>query len=315
MLRLAGVVVALCVVSWLLIKGAPELLTSENDPGKRAVDVARTRTAILAMLAGGLAAVGAYYTRRTFELNVRGQLTEGFTRAIDQLGNTGNVHIRLGGIYALERLARESSADHGPILEILTAYVRGETRLATGAATGALPESTPLVIDVQAALTVLGRRTSEYDPAQPWRLDLAGLDLRGVHLSESLLDYVDFTGCHLEDARLQGAHLNRAMLFRAHLERANLTGARLEEAKLTSAYLQKADLVATDLRGAHLEAADLTGAQLQEADLTGAHLGGADLSGANLEDADLTAAQLEGVVHSADTVWPQGFDLASWGAQ
>ena len=32
--------------------------------------------------------------------------------------------IRLGGIYALERIARDSEKDHGPIMEVLTAYVR-----------------------------------------------------------------------------------------------------------------------------------------------------------------------------------------------
>jgi hypothetical protein len=31
---------------------------------------------------------------------------------------------RLGGIYALERIAKDSEADHWPIMEILTAYVR-----------------------------------------------------------------------------------------------------------------------------------------------------------------------------------------------
>jgi hypothetical protein len=73
------------------------------------------RTALLAVLAGVLAAIGAYYTHRSFglnreshELNRQGQITERFTRALEQLGNADSVHVRLGGIYALERLARES---------------------------------------------------------------------------------------------------------------------------------------------------------------------------------------------------------------
>src|SRR5215207_234512 len=59
----------------------------------------------------------------------QGQITERFTRAIDQLGkvdekNNKLFEIRLGGIYALERIARESEEDHWPIMEVLTAYVR-----------------------------------------------------------------------------------------------------------------------------------------------------------------------------------------------
>ena len=34
------------------------------------------------------------------------------------------MEIRLGGIYALERISNESEKDYWPIMEILTAYVR-----------------------------------------------------------------------------------------------------------------------------------------------------------------------------------------------
>jgi hypothetical protein len=65
-------------------------------------------------------------TWRTLQVNREGQITERFTQAIDQLGATddkGNklFEIRLGGIYALERIARESEEDYWPIMEILTA--------------------------------------------------------------------------------------------------------------------------------------------------------------------------------------------------
>src|SRR5215211_7626640 len=72
-------------------------------------------------------------TREHSEENLRlareGQITERFTRAIDQLGATNEdgkplFEIRLGGIYALERIAKESEEDYWPIMEVLTAYVR-----------------------------------------------------------------------------------------------------------------------------------------------------------------------------------------------
>ena len=52
----------------------------------------------------------------------RGQLTERFTKAIEQLGDN-NLDIRLGGIYTLERIAKESEELHGPVMEILTCMV------------------------------------------------------------------------------------------------------------------------------------------------------------------------------------------------
>jgi ABC-type uncharacterized transport system permease subunit len=60
------------VVMWLAIKVVPgELARTEgiSDASKRAEEIGRTRTAVLAMLAGTLAALGAYYTHRSFGLN------------------------------------------------------------------------------------------------------------------------------------------------------------------------------------------------------------------------------------------------------
>src|ERR1700730_10769165 len=67
--------------------------------------------------------------RKTIQITNEGQITDRFTKAIDQLGATddkGNsrLELRLGGIYALERIARVSEKDHWPIMEVLTTYVR-----------------------------------------------------------------------------------------------------------------------------------------------------------------------------------------------
>jgi hypothetical protein len=84
-------------------------------------------------------------TRENNEENLRlareGQITERFTRAIDQLGatdeaNNKKLEIRLGGIYALERIAGDSLAmedspgrDYSTVMEVLTAYTFGRTLL------------------------------------------------------------------------------------------------------------------------------------------------------------------------------------------
>ena len=63
-------------------------------------------------------------SRDQLELSRNGQLTERFTRAIDQLGTQDQLEVVLGGIYALERIARDSPDDRATIAEILTAYIR-----------------------------------------------------------------------------------------------------------------------------------------------------------------------------------------------
>jgi hypothetical protein len=78
--------------------------------------------AALLILTG--AAVGAAVTLRQVRTTREGQITDRYTRAVDQLGSQ-HLDVRLGGIYALERIARDSPPDRPTIEEVLTAYVRG----------------------------------------------------------------------------------------------------------------------------------------------------------------------------------------------
>ncbi len=48
---------------------------------------------------------------RTLEATHAGQIIQLYSRAIDQLGSE-QLHVRIGGIYALERVARDSEKDH-----------------------------------------------------------------------------------------------------------------------------------------------------------------------------------------------------------
>lgn len=84
---------------------------------------------------GTAAAMAAYFTwkrldvsQRTLEVSQEGQITERFTRAIEQIGAKDsegkNVEIRIGGIYALGNIAQESQKEHLPVLKVLLAYLR-----------------------------------------------------------------------------------------------------------------------------------------------------------------------------------------------
>ena len=194
----------------------------------------------------------------------QGQITERFTRAIDQLGAADKngepkLEIRLGAIYALERIARDSERDHWTVMEVLTAYVRENTRSKdTEPVAGEEPQAeeprpakNPPRIDIQAILTVLGRRERSQAREGDLNLDLTETDLCRANLVEA----------HLENASLRGAHLEGAYLFEAHLEKAKLFGAHLENAYLSEAHLEGAYLGRADLRNAY----DLTQKQINSA--------------------------------------------------
>jgi Pentapeptide repeats (8 copies) len=232
----------------------------------------------LLQLGAGLFATGALiYTARNFTLSREGQVTDRYTKAIEQIGSD-KLDVRIDGIYALERVTRDSARDHPTIMEVLAAFVRDHSHeqwppLADNEP-GAAPPARRTRPDVQAAVTVLGRRNPRHDRQR-------------INLAE-----VDLTDANLTDADLRGASLTNANLYGASLTRASVTGA---------------GLTGTGLSGASLRRADLSGASLRRADLSGASLRRADLTGANLARTNLTDANLTGAFWPPSEAVPEGW--------
>ena len=113
--------VCFVALAYVVLKLAPQWFADTQGLEVKDRVTARqgVRTAALALLAGGLAVIGSFYTARTFALNRAGHLTDRFTKAIEQLGHPTAVDVRLGGIYALERIARDSKDDHPQVVDCL----------------------------------------------------------------------------------------------------------------------------------------------------------------------------------------------------
>lgn len=301
--------------------------------------IAQVGTALLAGIAAGWGAVAAWNQmrdnrRRTdtlrdetdaqLKLTRDAQLAERFSRAIDHLGQSGTekLDVRLGGIYALERIARDSESDMPTVVQVLAAFVRGhsplpqsvnndEVRVDQTERDGGSEPLSRRAPDVNAALVVLGGIEREPDSVS---LDLTSTDLRDAILRDALLQGASLSGANLQNAFLDGANLqdawlNRVNLQRAWLSNANLQGARLSETNMERASLGGANLQDADLGGANLQAAFLVGADLTDAGLHRANLKGANLRGADLCDARLWNTELEGAQASVrTTTWPPGFD-------
>lgn len=230
------------------------------------------------------------------------RITESFSSAAEQLGSD-KLAVRLGGIYTMERISRESLDDYWPVMETLTAFVRENARWTDSVVDTTVarpstdrpqrlqPGESGMTTDIAAVLSVICRRapSSRFrERNMGWRFDLRGTHLRRAQLSDAYLEGSDLRNAHLEGASLPRVHLERADLRRAHLEGASLPDARLESALLRNTHLKGANLT-----GAHLEGADLTGANLEGASLAGAHLKGAVLDGTHLESASLWGAHAE----------------------
>ncbi len=307
------------------------------DPWQRLMAIG----SILSVL---IVAIGLYITneanRETSEANreqhrltAQGQITDRFTKAVEQLGQPGaeKVDVRLGAIYALERIMRDSAVDQPAVIDILAAFIRvhapaPKRRTTTQSSSASHPQ-----VDIQAVVTVLGRRDITRDGTiGNETLPIRRLNLSNINLAGANLAYANLNGATLDGTELAGAALIEASLNSTNLSDANLTGAILHNTKLARATLTDANLTQAFLFGADLTHANLTGANLARAFLNGTNLKGrvsartanaianltanlayADLTEANLTGADLTAADLTGAnltcAKTDDrTRWPAG---------
>jgi len=273
-----------------------------------------------AQIVGGFGLLlGLYFTWRRIEISQREleatrdqQVTERFTRAIDQLGASDNdgeprIEIRLGGIYALERIAGDSIAmenypgrDYATVMEVLTAYVRENTLRAPGpsnesSGAASMSNGAPANADEGAVRSTADRPTADIQ---------AILDVLGRAQTRAPEEY--HTRFDLHEAKLQRADLRETNLKGAFLQEAILKGASLQEANLREADLQRADLEGAFLEGADLREAHLQGAYLQRAHLQEAILQEADLREANLWLANVTGDQLAETLSLQGTTMPDG---------
>jgi len=332
------IIIILIILSLLLIiilQEVPKWQVSEfeiND-SITVAQVENSYRATLAQIIGGFALLlGLYFTWKSVVTAKESQITELFTQAIDQLGaidQFGNpaIEIRLGGIYALEKISIQSKKDHWPIMNILTAYIRKNSPIDESEEfdylskyskvfnfetpeTGSIDKDTGLKnkykysdifsflslgngskdnldvdnmkwgslnslnkkpkkisvdnLDIQAILTVIGRRKYSSVNGEPDLLDIRDVDLPGADFPGANLDFTLFIGTNLKNsnlimASLKGAFLQFTNLEKAFLQFANLKGANLEDAYLKDANLEDANLKDANLEGAVLDGTNLRG--------------------------------------------------------
>ena len=221
-------------------------------------------TSVVAISTAIVAIATFRVSSQTLQANTLQQASDRFDKAIEHLGS-GSRDVRLGGIYALEKLARDTPSEHSQVYDVLTSYVRGHAVVgkdmcADSGPPGVVPSSpaptspapSPLAAppspapsslgsigprpdeDIQTVIYLVGRRDRKYDAVNE-SVDFLHTCLRGASfLAETVADY--------SDASMNSADLRSANFGLAKLENVFMYGVTLDDALMTSA----------KLRGAHL---------------------------------------------------------------
>ncbi|WP_245727892.1 pentapeptide repeat-containing protein [Streptomyces vietnamensis] len=290
---------------------------------------------LVASLPGIAAVIALIFTwvsvgqaKEQLRVSEQGQITDRFNAAIVNL-DSKTMDLRLGGVYGLQQIMRDSPRDQPTVISVLSAFIRehGQVTAQEVAKRYKLldePYENRAPTDIQAAINVLTRRPNGSDAGAVVDLDqadlhgmrfqghgvklaqLSGATLRGALLSGSNMERVDLSYAILGDARLNDTLINRsdmqgAILVRVQLKGAFIADTNISHGWLTGAQFSSATLTGDDLSGALLWSAKFDHASLADVDLSKASLSGADMTHAkltrvNLNGADLTNADLRGAV-------------------
>lgn len=180
-----------------------------------------------------------------------------------------NLEVRIGAIFALERISRDSPRDHIQIMEILCAYIRGNAPTNSLAPTNNFSTYAKPREDIQTAITVIGRRPSgqiELEYSKEFSLDLSGSDLSGINFSHGNFSAAKFIRCRIEGANfhravLEGTRFTHSLLNYTLFKEADLFGTRFDNANISQpASLNKSNggIMDANVRGIIVAGANLS---------------------------------------------------------
>ena len=227
-------------------------------------------------------------------------LNERYQKGAEMLGSDV-LSVRLGGIYALERLAAEHPQQYYvQIMKLLCAFARHPTRDEDYGMRMAERDANPRRFsssreDVQAAIDAIGSRDEtriEIEKSQGFELNLIEADLshtriRDANLSGAMLHYANLSHTYISSVDLSHAYLIGTVMKKTRLDNVDFTDARAQGVDLSGALVFLNGKPLFDL-----DHANLSPAQFSDGTQSLTHLHNVDVSGISIQDAKLDQVQI-----------------------
>lgn len=280
-ISILGITIFLAFLFFLIIFYFPKIQTKKFRANKNydPLEVAKLeneyRKTMAQIIGGTVILVGLYFTwqqitltNKQLNISYEGQISERFTRAIDQLGSE-KLEVRVGGVYSLGQVGNFSKNDHLAVLQTLSSFVREhaknkklipykrpENTIIIDIKPGKkvykgnliLKETPRLRADIYAALNVIKRRKEEYRKEERNTLNFGKVDIRGADLSEG----------HFERSIFCFSNLRKVKFLKTHLENADLRYTSLHNTDFTGAYLNGTDFSYSVLHDANFNGVNLS---------------------------------------------------------
>lgn len=240
---------------------------------------------------------------KNYKISEDKNVSERFIKAIELLSDD-RIQMRLGGVYSLERIARDSKEDHPVVMDVLLAFIRDRSQRRINSKDSFLQDfmnqidaqksmnqidakNTNNTEDIRSAILVVVQRNRKYDK-ENFEPNLQHACLDGLNLSNLNLEKFNFS-----NASLKGTILKGSRLAYANFNMANLDNAKLQNTKAFSASFMYSSMkwVRLDSNSSWMNV-DLRYATLNEANINGATLDRSDLRFASFKKAKLMRSRL-----------------------
>ncbi|MGC1496489.1 MAG: pentapeptide repeat-containing protein [Sulfitobacter sp.] len=258
---------------------------------------------IVAMTGAPFVVWRAVVAQKQVNVAEQGMITDRINKAVEGLGaeklvknkssetTEPNLEVRIGAIYALERIARDSPRDHIPISQIFCAYIR-HNNASLGQKTRA---------DVQIAVDVISRRSLEmlnYERDHNYQLDLSGCQFRGMTINSAIFENADFSetvwaGCSLSNSNFTNAKLENCHFIESKIEDSIFHGAEMSGFKIEGCTLERNSFKKGTLNGMQVISSTFVSVSFNSSDLHNAYFAETSLSRCVFRDSDFYNLHLQ----------------------
>jgi hypothetical protein len=242
------------------------------------------RGAILQLFGGSVilaTAIITYIKLKTEKKLNEDRLTlEQYQKAIEHLKDD-KIEARIGGIYSLEKIMNENEYYHWKIVEILSTFIRNKR--SKKKYEKIIPDSEnlddpdiecnivchyeiPVEMDIQTALTVLGKRNMKFEESDEnddkhidlsytnlYHADFVGLHFEKTIFAESILTSRKYYNTYFNKANFYLADFKNSVLKYSHFEESNLNQTNLENTDSFMNYYNKAELTEANFKNSKIK--------------------------------------------------------------
>lgn len=135
------------------------------------------------------------------------------------------------------------------------------------------------------------------------KVDLSGIALAGIDLSERYLNNVNLSGIKIYAGNLSGADFSNSDLSNAILFRCNLRNSKFTNTDITATDLKSCNLVLADFKNVQGSRADLSYTHMYETVFENANLHKSEYFQSRIIQVNFRKANLSGAIFSHATIW------------